>query len=185
MKDESSMLTSLIEYLETNNSFEFIAREVPFCYGLRRADLVTCDKCSFETTAYEVKSDSDNLMKLEEQLKDYKEVFNYVYVVTTKKHLVNVRKVGLWFGIIIIDDNKKVSLLRKPRFRSKLNLSKIRSSMVKNIKSSENIHEAFSEWLKQRYVPLYEIFKKEKNKHSIDAHDLQILSLRDVNLKKI
>ena len=185
MKNESSMLTSLIEYLEATSTFDFIAREVPFSYRLRRADLVVGEKDSFRTTAYEIKSDSDNLLKIEEQLKDYKEVFNYVYVVTTKKHLKNVRKIGLWFGIIIIDGDKTVTVIRKARFRSRLNLSKIKSSMIKDTKNSVNVAEEFSVWLKERYSPLYEIFKKEKNKHNIDAHDLQVLSLRGVNIKKI
>lgn len=41
---------------------------------------------------YEIKTDLDNLIRLENQIKDYYKVFSYIYVVTGKKQLPHVKE---------------------------------------------------------------------------------------------
>lgn len=51
---------------------------------------------------YEIKTDLDNLIRLEDQLKDYYKVFSYIYVVVGNKQLPHVKeflkdqKVGIY-----------------------------------------------------------------------------------------
>lgn len=42
---------------------------------------------------YEIKTDLDNLSRLENQINDYYQVFSYVYIVTGRKHLTKIKEV--------------------------------------------------------------------------------------------
>lgn len=88
-----------------------IASEVPFYYGFRRADMLFL--AENKVHGFEIKSDLDKLDKLETQIKDYRNTFSYTWVVTTPKHLKNIRgKVPSSAGLIIINAEERIEILR-------------------------------------------------------------------------
>lgn len=175
MNDEKQISCKLIDYLEKVYRFDFIAREVPFSFGDRRADLVTASKELSVTYGYEIKSDSDTLLRLSGQLEAYRNTFNYVYVVTTQKYLSSVRKYGLWFGILLIDIDGNITLERSARKRE-LTANKNGRPQWKGVDG--NYNTKYLAWLCRRYEPLYELFVKERTSHFTSEEDIKILSLR-------
>lgn len=76
-----------------------VGSEIFFADGNRRADLITLKEY---LSAYEIKSSRDNLTKLSRQIRSYQDCFDFVNVVTTKKHFGDVldllpRSVGILF----------------------------------------------------------------------------------------
>ncbi|EGQ8008889.1 TPA: sce7726 family protein [Vibrio parahaemolyticus] len=175
MKDERQITCRLIDYLEKRYDFDFIAREVPFAEGERRADIVAANKLSQSTYAFEIKSDNDTLARLDGQLQDYRCTFNYVYVVTTKKYLSIVKGYGLWFGVLLIDQEGRISIEREARKRN-LTDNKYRRPQSNRIDGDSNLK--YLHWLCDRYEPLYELFLKERTSNPTSEEDIKILSLR-------
>ena len=73
---------------------------------------------------YEIKTDLDNLLRLENQIKDYYKVFSYVYVVVGNKQLSHVKQFlkDQKVGIYELTTNGKV-ICRKKAFCNKEYLS--------------------------------------------------------------
>ena len=73
---------------------------------------------------YEIKTDLDNLLRLENQIKDYYKVFSYVYVVVGNKQLPRVKDFlkGQKVGIYELTSSGKI-VCRKKAFYNKENLS--------------------------------------------------------------
>jgi hypothetical protein len=102
-----------IDYLLSKNNEQVIGNE--FMYGIKRklVDLIVLKKN--RTIAVEIKSNNDNLNRLEEQVKEYKKIFDYLLIVTTEKHKNNIlEKVSDDIGIYIIQDDLSIIKLRKP-----------------------------------------------------------------------
>ncbi|EIY6182395.1 sce7726 family protein [Vibrio parahaemolyticus] len=175
MKDERQITCRLIDYLEKRYDFDFIAREVPFSEGVRRADIVAASKLSQSTYAFEIKSDNDTLARLDGQLQDYRSTFNYVYVVTTKKYLSTVKKYGLWFGILLVDQEGIISLAREARRRNLTQYINGRPQ-ANAVEGDPNLR--YLHWLCQRYEPLYKLFLKERPSNLTSEEDIRVLSLR-------
>lgn len=175
MNDERIISCKLIDYLEEKYDFDFIAREVPFSLGERRADLVAADRQLGVTHAFEIKSDNDTLNRLQGQLGSYRATFNYVHVVTTQKYLSAVKEYGLWFGILLIDEAGKISVERKPRKRQLSSQANDRPQLKENF---IDYNRGYVEWLCERYEPLYDLFVKERTTSSTTIEDIKILSLR-------
>lgn len=108
----------LIDHLLKQDNNRAVASEVPFYQGHRRADILQLT--DHKTISYEIKSDLDTLVSVEDQLKDYANTFSYCYVVVTTKHLLNVRKkIGSKVGIILVNDGK-LKTIRKPQENKRL-----------------------------------------------------------------
>ncbi|EPU3407631.1 sce7726 family protein [Vibrio vulnificus] len=174
MNDEKQITCRLIDYLEEVYDFDFIAREVPFSGGVRRADIVAASKNNRSTYAFEIKSDSDTLARLDGQLQDYRGTFNYVYVVTTDKYLSAVKSYGLWFGILLVSRDGTIVLVREARRRNLTQNSDGRPQA--NVDGDPNLR--YLNWLCQRYEPLYELFLKERPLKLTGENDIKVLSLR-------
>ena len=73
---------------------------------------------------YEIKTDLDNLIRLENQIKDYYKLFSYVYVVVGNKQLSHVKEFlkDQKVGIYELTENGKL-ICRKKAFCNKENLS--------------------------------------------------------------
>ena len=184
MNDEKLILCKLIGYLENEFRFDLIAREVPFVSMRRRADLVAVDRIECTTYGFEIKSDLDSLNRLENQLEDYRLTFNYVYVVTTEKHLEAVKSHGIWFGVLLIDSNGVISCSRKARKRGLLNCKNGRP-LLNSSEYAENTNQQYINWLCMRYEPIYQVFVKERGLNQTSEDDIKILSLRSdiINLR--
>ena len=97
-----------------------IGNEVLFSSMLRRADLLVF---SGNLHALEIKSDSDNLTKLSEQLHDYCRSFDKVSVVTTPKHLPRIQKIlsrKRKVGLIVVRETGNIEIVRDAIVNKKL-----------------------------------------------------------------
>ena len=111
-------------------------------YGSRRrmADLVFFDNKL--TTAIEIKSDRDSLSKLEGQLRDYKNVFDYTYIAVTEKFFpIELSEEFSSIGVILIKDSA-FRIVKKARTQNKKKKEEIifnipGSLLRKNLSSRE------------------------------------------------
>lgn len=78
-------------YLLKKDSTDVIFFEYPFHFGRRRADIICAEEGLI--TGYEIKSAFDRIDRLEDQLKSYTQLFDFVYVICDTKHLSTIRKI--------------------------------------------------------------------------------------------
>ncbi len=194
----NNIKTILIDYLLKNYNIEFIASEVPYLFGYRRADLVAM--INNNMVAFEVKSELDSLVKLEVQIKDYVDVFNKVYVVLAKKFekYAVISKLSKKVGIIYIYKNGEIIIHRKAKeqkilnpqklvyfFRkdemnkinnidTRLSLRKTRDIFLK-INSTKKIIEYSKNSLRSKYLKPFNTFVAEKGEYTI-AEDLSLIT---------
>ncbi len=136
-KAASVIKARLLDYLLKKDPNSLFGNEIFFGSKLRAADIISL---SDALTAYEVKSSEDNLNRLEEQLKDYKRVFDFVYVVTTQKHLKNVEEItSRHVGILLIEGDA-VKIFRKAQKNIRLSKIEIVSSIPTAFLSSFFCH---------------------------------------------
>ncbi len=116
--------------------------------------------------SYEIKSEVDNLVKLEKQVLHYSELFEFNNVVVGKKHLSKVREIiPSGYGIFIEENGK---LVEKRKAKKNNNISserqlniftkkeinqffKIDTKSVLDLFSPKEINSIFKEALKSRY----------------------------------
>lgn len=184
MLNADQIKVRFIDELLKSYNLEIIASEVSFFQGYRKADLV-CMK-DRKTIAFEVKSDRDKVYRINDQLKDYKDTFQFCYLLTTKdqyKKIVNTvpYKVGV---IIINDDQKFVTVkqaienkrLSKHSLVSSINNNKI-NKVIKTSKHStindkrkyleehstlDNLNDYFIETLKLKYMSKFKKFLNDR-----------------------
>jgi len=79
---------------------------------------------------YEIKSDCDTLYRLQSQISTYSKTFDYLTIVTGRKHLENVIEIiPQWCGVIVATNNKtnngvNLKTVRKPKINHQVdNLS--------------------------------------------------------------
>lgn len=62
-------------------------------YGTNRllADLVLV--ADGKLYAFEIKAYNDDLRRIENQLANYRKIFDFIYVITTENHLANIRNI--------------------------------------------------------------------------------------------
>jgi len=83
-----------------------------FRVGPCKADLVIFNGTS---TAYEIKSERDNLDRIESQLAAYLDVFARVCVVAGKNHVETIQnKLPKIVGIMVLDESNKLHTVREP-----------------------------------------------------------------------
>lgn len=146
--DENELKAKLIDYLlnrsvnqtESGPGFMLI-NELPFCDGKRRADIV---EVGLQLNAYEIKSDVDSLYRLPEQIQDYKDTFDTVTLVTTRRHVQKARSMcSSRVGIILVEC-AKVSLVRtaKPyrRFNNYALSSLLRRNDLERLLREQGVH---------------------------------------------
>lgn len=101
---EAPLRRALLERLHTdviggNSSGCLIVEELGLWHGVVRADVAVIGS---ELHGFEIKSDSDNMQRLPEQVNGYSEVFDRSSVVVGPKHLgAAARIVPKWWGILL------------------------------------------------------------------------------------
>lgn len=84
-----------------------------FASGQSRADVVIMNGTS---TAYEIKSNYDSLARLDQQIEDYRKIFDQIIVVTSPEKAKTVEKhTPPWVGVMKLTENKEVKFRRKPK----------------------------------------------------------------------
>ena len=187
----------LIDYIEKQKLIEGCVYGNELFYGKkkRQTDLLVVNG---STTAFEIKSNSDDYRKAREQLDDYKKVFDYQYLVTTfrhKKKALQILKQSE--GLILIDGNsiiiqrmaKKIIRHDKDEILETIPASFLRkqfnvSSHFKSVtevrkelryKKIEELREALRLFLKQRLTPRNVLFFAEKGE-ATHFEDLKLLT---------
>ncbi len=132
----SVALKSIYKHLQNNYKSEYLYKNIllnelldkysvedysildEFRIGSSLADFVFLNG---EIQVYEIKTDLDDLSKLEKQINDYREFANKVYVVASTKHVKNLleRYGDLDIGIVEFDANNRLNLLQKAKLNSK------------------------------------------------------------------
>ncbi|WP_321413046.1 sce7726 family protein [uncultured Desulfobacter sp.] len=188
----------LIDYIEKEKLIEGCVYGNELFYGKkkRQTDLLAVNG---STTAFEIKSDSDDYRKAREQLDDYKKVFDYQYLVTTKLHEKRALKVLKQNeGLILIDECNTIVIKRTPKKILKHDKEEIletipASFLRKQFKVScqyrsvtevrkflgnkklEDLREALRIFFKQRLTPRNNVFFDEKGEIT-HYEDLKLLS---------
>lgn len=171
-----------IDYILSSNIFFpddiCIGQEV--MYGTNRllADLVIV--ANNKLYAFEIKSANDDLRRIENQLINYKKIFDYIYVITTDNHLSEVRGISRKnFGIYVINPNGKIEEKRK-------------ATELKFFSKEEALYTIPASFLKKHYsLPSIwtadqvrvELLKKKKDviKDSLHAYMRSIISYKYEN----
>jgi len=90
-----------------------IVNEMGVLHGQSRIDVVVINGILH---GYEIKSESDNLLRLPSQVKDYNLVFDRMSIVVQRNYLEEVRQIiPKWWGIILVTKNKQNINLRTLR----------------------------------------------------------------------
>lgn len=186
-----------IDYLLSKGEALIIGNEL--MYGIKRklVDLVILQKNKI--IGVEIKSDNDNLSRLEEQISEYKKIFDYVIIVTTEKHKNKISKfASLDIGIYVFENNLTIKRIRSPhiqrnrdkvemlysinaKYLSKLGnytLCKYNTDEVRKIYAKKRIsyiQEILLLYLTEKYKDRFSLFMNERGTLT-HIEDLSILS---------
>lgn len=173
-----------------------LGNEVAYSPLIRRADLVMIHN-GF-SYAFEIKSDFDNIKRLEEQIHDYLKTFDYVYIVTTETLLNKIETFAPKnVGIIFVND--KVKQKRKPTLIKRLDKRYLaefldRKTILKyirkkNISSSIfDLRDDISEELtigKIRSIAIQSLIKKYSYQSSLFFYDVQNSGITEDDLRTL
>ena len=114
MRDKD-LRKAMREYLANNDAHSVGALVIDefSVDGMDRIDIATVGDV---LTGYELKSSSDNLSRLERQVRSYGRVMDYIYLVTTVSHLKNARNIiPKWWGIITVKESTHSIALKRTR----------------------------------------------------------------------
>lgn len=172
----------LLDFLLKRSPSHYFGNEVFYGQKTRAADIVSVGRF---VTAFEIKSNGDNVSRLQEQMDDYKRVFDYVYIVTVEKHLPRVKKMASRnIGIILVKAGK-VAVLKKASMNKKISKDEILASIpinflcsyfnekqncfaneirkkIKN-QSLNNLRKCFRTYLMGKLKESNALFRQEKN----------------------
>jgi hypothetical protein len=112
---------------------DILVSEMGLSHGASRIDLAIING---SLHGYEIKSDVDTLVRLENQIDMYEKYFSYLTVVTTKKHLSAIRKsYPSWLGIVLAEsegESLNFKTLRKPKKNCRVLSSSVVQLLWKN-----------------------------------------------------
>ena len=107
----ASLINNYFQKFKSENCL--LLEELAVIHGSSIADIVLISKIFNQ--AFEIKSAQDTLSRLEKQINDYTQVFDYVTVITQASHLDDVeRLIPAFVGIFIIYDDESFEYVRKP-----------------------------------------------------------------------
>jgi hypothetical protein len=190
-----SRVIDFLIYKYSNNLL--IGNEV--MYGTKRklVDLLVLN--SNKLTALEIKADNDDLRKIQEQITEYKKVFDYVIVCTTINHLKKLEQLLLEdIGIYYITDGN-VEIIRPPqrqkhidkaemlftinsKFLRQHSQTKVNSMNADEIRakyrkeSTKKIHAIFMDYLYNKFESKFNLFLQHRGDFT-HIDDIPLLSI--------
>lgn len=109
-----------IDFLLSIDKNIIIGNEV--MYGTKRKVVDLINIQGEKISAIEIKSNSDNLNRIHEQVEEYKKIFNYVIIVTTTKFKDKILTCTTNdVGVYIVNDDLSISMVRRPTIQKKRN----------------------------------------------------------------
>lgn len=94
-------------------------------YGIKRkvVDLLILNQ--ERLTAIEIKGDNDDLRRIQEQIEEYKKIFNYIIICTTENHLKKLQDaIPCDIGIYLIH-HEGIKIKRRPKLQKHLDKKEI------------------------------------------------------------
>ena len=197
IKDANYYKTLVIDIFYNDLNIDLLVTEIPYLYGNRKADLVVID--DNKSIAFEIKSELDSLTKLNEQIKDYQEVFNEVYVVIADKFKDSkeIENLSKNIGIIVEKDgmlkirriakhrtmlkkDKTVYFLHKNDMLKYLNINKylsidgVRKKFLNRFNNKE-VYNIVLSVLTKRYNDKFKLFCLDRGEYT-HKEDLKMLT---------
>lgn len=203
MKDGSNLYLKSAEYLKSQLIDFFILQmddilignEVMYGVNRRVVDMLVVNGNNL--IAVEIKGENDDLRRIQEQVEEYKKIFDYIIVCTVKAHLDRLVKITTTdIGIYILTEGR-IQKVRKPKkqykqdkfemlytmnskylrtvnnIKSQLNSDEIRVLLAK--KSSKEIKHILCEYFSGKIEKRYKLFIADRGiKTHID--DIPLLS---------
>jgi len=184
-----------IAWILQNDQDAIIGHEVLYSQNQRRADLVVIKQDLMY--ALEIKSDIDTINRLNDQIKDYLSTFDFVSVITTSKHIKEIRsKLNKKVGILVVSDND-IKIIRRPKRQKRLSKQNLceflsRQSLLKLLKKKgisrfsmfelrklatqliclNDLRKEAISTLYSRYKILFELFRKDVKHQEVSKDDL-------------
>lgn len=154
-----------------------------FRSGECKADVVVLNGTSY---AYEIKTELDSLERLENQIEEYKKLFDNIYVVTFSE---NVNKIGQLIphdiGIIVLTEKYTLREIRKS-ISNKANVDQ--ETIFNSLRKSEYcniIKQVFGEVPDVPNTQIYRVSKQLfESIRTEKAHDLMVSNLKTRSSKK-
>ncbi len=195
--NELDIKVKVLDYFKKYNAGAIYGSEVRFEFATRRADLVLIE--GGLTTAFEIKSARDNVLRLEEQIESYKKYFDFCYVVCEEQNIKSIRAVlNKNIGIIVVSSDS-IQWIRKAKhykkhdkyslastisvqnykkhfnFNAKLSHYELCKSLVKS-STLEQVRDISRHFLSIRYQLPTALFKIETNEAQITADDIRTIT---------
>lgn len=191
----------VIDWLLTCQKDILIGNEIMYGTSRKVVDLLAI--IDNKAIAIEIKSASDKLNRLQDQLEEYYKVFDKVIIITSTSHLNSIKQIiPKGTGIYTISNGKirkinapflnrnqskleilytiSSSFLKKqyPRYKA-LNEHEIRFLLSK--KKKADIHTLLIDFYKYRLTEKYQLFVRERGEHTLidDIPTLSTLTLID------
>ena len=100
-----------------------VVNELGLNHGKCRADIAVING---QLIGFEIKSDSDSLLRLKEQVKSYNEIFDKLYIIVGSRYANTIHKhLPDWWGVIIADKGlrsaTRFALNRKAKMNQSIN----------------------------------------------------------------
>lgn len=195
-----------IDYILTSFNTDDICIGQEVMYGTSHllADLVMVSEDKLY--AFEIKAYNDDLRRIENQLTNYKKIFDYVYIITTENHLANINDINLHkIGIYVFNSDGTISKKKKAfeqntfskeealntipavflkkyySLPSKWTAEQVRKKLLTNKK--EIIKNSLHAYMKNIISYKYDNFIRSKGE-VVHFEDVSILSLRNYSVLK-
>jgi|SRR6185437_2453422 len=159
----------------------FVVDELGLKSGVVRADIAVLNG---KLVGYEIKTDNDNLNRLNSQINAYSEVFDQAYIISGKKHLDKVLdQVPAWWGVYAIERSEEeictFTCLRPAILNEQRSAYSIAQLLWKT-EVAEVLESHFNCVLKQSWTKhkLYEILIDKLDIYSLGQLTLRILKNR-------
>lgn len=155
--------------------------ELGLNHGESRADIAVVNGLMI---GYEIKSDSDSLYRLEEQIKSYNAIFDELNIIVGTRHIKNIHKhLPKWWGIIIADKGPrhavKFDLYRKSSRNKKIKPISIARLLWRNEVIQLLKHKQISpKLLRQPRTFLYETLVDLVNTNELRKYVRETLKMR-------
>lgn len=147
--------TIVIDWLLERHTDIIIGNEV--MYGSKRKVVDLLAIIDGKTTAIEIKSATDNLSRLQEQVEEYSKIFDRIIVVAAPSHVIGITKIiGKNIGLFIID--KTIEKKQKPL-------------LIHNHEKKEMLYSISSSFLKKQY-PQYRLLNESEVRAALSKEKL-------------
>lgn len=185
----------IIDWLLEHHNDIIIGNEV--MYGSKRKVVDLLAISGGKTIAIEIKSATDKLSRLQDQIEEYSKIFDLIIIVSAPSHIPGIKKIiGENIGLYSIENN--IIKIQKPmlvRNHDKLEMLysisssflKKQYSQYKSLKESETrlalsktkmteVHQLLVSFYRYRLTERFQLFMRDRGEHTL-IDDIPTLSL--------